>query len=321
MIEARGMDDTWFKMASRRQRYLVGVSGGADSVALLEMLVEAGFRKLVVCHLDHGWRGRESRADARWVGRLAERHGLDFEVGRAVLAEGPGMEAKAREARHEFFGSCAVRWRCPRLLLAHHAEDQAETVLWNLLRGSHGLSGMAERRLMRMGGREIEVTRPLLAWRRTELREWLAARNLRWREDDTNAKPIAVRNRLRHEAMPLLEEITGRDCTEPLVRAAAATAELREIEAWAVAEARAVDPQGRLHVGRLLSLPTALRRSCVFAFMAAAGLPGLGRAELDRVMAMLETGGPPRVSLPGGRLARRRGGRLWVDGFPAEVRP
>ena len=317
MLEARGMDDTWFKQASRRKRYLVGVSGGADSVALLEMLLDAGFRKLVVCHLDHGWRGADSRADAEWVRRLAARHGLEFELGRGHLVVGPGMEAKAREARHEFFGACAARRRCPRLLLAHHAEDQAETVLWNLLRGSRGPCGMQERRLMRMAGRAIEVMRPLLSWRRKELREWLAMRGVKWREDGTNALPIVVRNRLRHEAMPLLEEITGRDCAEPLVRTAAATAELREIEAWAVAEAGAVDPQGRLHVGRLLTLPPALRRSCVFAFMTGAGLPDLGRAELDRVMSILEPNGPPRVSLPGGRLARRRGGRLWIEGLSA----
>ncbi|MCU0797731.1 MAG: tRNA lysidine(34) synthetase TilS [Akkermansiaceae bacterium] len=306
------MDDAWFSQASRSKRYLVGVSGGADSVALLEMLLEKGFRKLVVCHLDHGWRGKESRADARWVADLAGKHGLDFTTEQAEMPMGSAMEARARQARHEFFGRCAKAWKCPRLLLAHHAQDQAETVLWNLLRGSHGETGMAMRREMAMGGRKIEVIRPLLAWKRAELRAWLTERNLTWREDATNALPIAVRNRLRHEALPLLEEISGRDAVDALTRAAEKGAALREIEAWAVREAAAVDPQGRLHLGRLKSLPPALRRACVFSHLSTAGIADLGTAELERVMSMLEPGGPPRVSLPGGKLAHRRGGRLWI---------
>ena len=310
---AAGMDDSWFRQASKRRRYLVGVSGGADSVALLEMLVAHGFRRLVVCHLDHGWRGRQSRADARFVERLARSHGLELEIEAARLAKGGSMEARAREARHAFFARCATRWRCPRLLLAHHAEDQAETVLWNLLRGSRGGSGMEAVRELTMAGRRIEVIRPLLACRRDDLRAWLHSREIRWREDVTNAQPVAVRNRLRHEALPLLAEISGRDAVAALVRAAAADGELREIEAWAVREADAIDPQGRLHLGRLAGLPPALRRACLHAFLSASGVPGPGRAEVDRVMAMLQPGAAARVSLPGGLFARRRGGRLWVE--------
>lgn len=314
MTAVKPGESEWLRSASKRRRYLVGVSGGADSVALLHLLAGAGFRRLVVCHLDHGLRGRASRGDARFVKGLAERLELPFEGGRAeVAADAGSLETAARRARHRFFADCARRWRCGRLLLAHHADDQAETVLWNLLRGSRGASGMAEIQALPMAGREIEVIRPLLATRSRELRDWLRAKRLRWREDATNAEGFTVRNRLRHEVMPLLGEAAGRDVTEALNRAADSAAELREIEAWAVREAGAVDPQGRLHMPKLRSLPPALRAACVHDFLKTSGVPDLDRATVSRVLAMLDPASGATRSLPGGRRMRRRQGRMWVE--------
>lgn len=306
----------WFAAASRRRRYLVGVSGGADSVALLHLLDRAGFRDLVVCHLDHRLRGRASEEDARFVRRLAKRLGRPLELGQAEVEEmagGSSIETAGRRARHEFLADCGRRWRCRRVLLAHHADDQAETVLWNLLRGSRGGSGMEVAQELVMGGRRMEVIRPLLDWRRADLREWLVARRLRWREDASNAEPVALRNRLRNEALPLLAEIAGRDIVPALGRNADAAAELRSIEAWAVAEAQVLDPQGRVHVPKLRSLPPALQRACVWDFLRRNGVSDLGRAEVLRVMAMIEPGGAPATSLPGGRVIRRRQGRLLLE--------
>jgi len=111
----------WLAKASRRARWLVGVSGGADSVALLHLLVEAGFRKLVVCHLDHRLRGRASTEDARFVRRLAEKLGLPHEIGRSDVRArmercSESMETAARNARHDFLAECAVKHRCRRPL-------------------------------------------------------------------------------------------------------------------------------------------------------------------------------------------------------------
>lgn len=306
----------WLRSAPKRRRYLVGVSGGADSVALLQLLVRAKFRDLVVCHLDHGLRGEDSAGDARFVRGLAKRLKLPAEIARAEVAAragGRSLETAGREARHDFFADCGRRWRCRRLLLAHHADDQAETVMWNLLRGSRGSSGMADEQEIVMAGRVMTVIRPLLGCRRRELRDWLVAARLRWREDVSNREPVAVRNRLRHEVLPGLVEITGRDVVPALLRDAAADRELREIEAWAVKEARVEDPQGRVHLPRLRSLPAALQRACLWAFLRRNGVPDLGRAEVERVMAMLEPGGDPATTLPGGRILRRRQGRLLLE--------
>lgn len=310
----------WFTTASRRKRWLVGVSGGADSVALLHLLVEAGFRELVVCHLDHGLRGRASTEDSKFVARLAGKHGLPCEIAKTdvsgrMISNGESMETAARNARHDFFGLCAGKFRCPRVLLAHHADDQAETALWNLLRGSHGMKGMRPcQEITTLEGAALEFHRPLLAVRRTELLDWLGARRIRWREDASNGEPIAVRNRLRHEAMPLLGEISGRDVTAALVRGVATTEEWSELESWAMEQANVLDPQGRIHLPVLRSLPRALQRRIIVRHLKAAGVAGIDRALIDRVLELMDPQGSPVVNLPQGARFRRRAGRLFVEG-------
>jgi tRNA(Ile)-lysidine synthase len=310
-------DIAWFHEAPKRRRYLAGVSGGADSVALLHGLHRYGFRDIVVCHLDHGLRGRASAGDARFVEKLAVSLGYRCESGKAEVralmkANGLSLETAAREARHGFFGECSRKYRCDRLLLAHHADDQAETILWNLLRGSRGLTGMKESQVLKLGGRPVECLRPLLGTRREELREWLAAEGLPWREDASNAEPVAARNRLRNEALPLLGEIARRDVAVSLRRAEEGVAQLREIERWAVAQAAAVDPQGRLHLPRLRTLPEAVQAACIYDFLRTSGVTEISRELVGRCLGLMDPAAGPAVNLPGGWVMRRRGGRLLV---------
>ena len=225
---------------------------------------------------------------------------------------GESLETAAREARHAFFALCSRTHRCPRLLLAHHADDQAETVLWNLLRGSRGLAGMRESQVLTIAGRPLEFLRPLLGLRREVLRGWLAAEKLPWREDATNAEPVAARNRLRNEALPLLSDIARRDAADSLVRAADSSDELREIERWAVAQAAAVDPQGRLHVPKLRTLPPALQAACLYDYLRTSGVADLSRDLVLRALALLDPTAPPAVNLPGGKVLRRRAGRIFT---------
>ncbi|MFC7337992.1 tRNA lysidine(34) synthetase TilS [Haloferula chungangensis] len=307
----------WIEEASKRRRYLVGVSGGADSVSLLHLLHRSGFGSLVVCHLDHGLRGEESREDARFVEKLAKSLGYAFEGGRvevAGLARGEkiSVETAGRRARHAFFAACARARRCRRLVLAHHGDDQAETVLWKLVRGSRGACGMGESQTMVMGGLEMEIIRPLLEFRRAELRQWLEQENLSWREDPSNAQAIAVRNRIRNEALPLLEDIAKRDPTEALIKAANSDAELRQIEAWAVEQADVIDPQSRIHLPKLRTHPEVIQRACLFSYLRQAGVSGVTRSLVDRALSLTDPESPPVINLPGGRALRRRAGRIWV---------
>jgi tRNA(Ile)-lysidine synthase len=187
------------KLLSPGEPLLVGVSGGADSVALLDVLVAGGWRPHV-CHLNHQLRGADSDADAEFVRQLAARYGLPSTIeSRKVAAD----EDAARRARHELFTSVAARTSINKLALAHTADDQVETFLLRLLRGAGvpGLVGIWPER--RIG--ELRVIRPLLGVRRAEVLDYLRERKLTWREDASNADTRFTRNRVRHELLPFLE--------------------------------------------------------------------------------------------------------------------
>ena len=296
----------------------MGVSGGADSVALLHLLVDAGFSNLIVCHLDHCLRGRASTEDAKFVRHLAEKLGLPCETGRADVTQlmkdrSESMETAARNARHAFFAECAGKHRCPRIVLAHHADDQAETVLWNLLRGSHGLKGMREQQIfLTESGAKLEFHRPLLAIRRTELTQWLLSQKIKWREDASNAQPVAVRNRLRNEALPLLAEISNRDPVSAICRALATTGEIEALENWALDQANVLDPQGRLHLGALRKLPPVLQRAALRRFLMENGTASPDRALIESALSLLDVKKAAAINLPGGASLRRREGRVWI---------
>ncbi len=158
------------------RRYLVGVSGGRDSVVLLHWLHSLGFQKLIVCHLDHRLRGRASAADARFVARLADSLGCQFTGGvadvRAVAKrQKRSLETAAREARFQFFAKVAKARRCRTIFLAHHADDLVETFLLNLFRGAGmtGLGGIREISRQRIGRTELTIVRPLLGVWRSEI--------------------------------------------------------------------------------------------------------------------------------------------------------
>lgn len=300
-------------------RYLVGVSGGRDSVALLSGLVAAGYRRLVVCHLDHGLRGAESAGDAAFVRRLAEENELTAEIGAADVrglarTRKLSLETAAREARYRFFARVAGRRRCRTLFLAHQADDQAETFLFNLLRGAGpaGLAAMAVESPRRVGRSQITIVRPLLTVWREEIDAYLRAGGIVWREDATNADPAhATRNRLRAEGLPLLETIMGRAVKPALWRAAdilgAEEAWLDGLcaERWPSSEKLAVEP--------LRSRSPGEQRRIVRRWLAERGAVNVGYAEVEAVLSLLEVAdGPAKVNLPGNRHARRRAGLIFL---------
>ena len=207
------------------RRVIAAVSGGADSTALLHLLLELGHR-VEAAHFDHHTRNGESARDAEFVGAMAARLGVPFHAGGADVPElararGRSFEECAREARHAFLRRTAETSGCGVVALGHHRDDQAETVLLHLLRGAagRGLAGMAPVRTE--GG--VRLVRPLLDCTHAELCAWLTARGIAWREDATNADPAhARRNRVRHELMPALARDYNPQLGEALARLAAA---------------------------------------------------------------------------------------------------
>ena len=297
---------------SPKKKYLVGVSGGLDSVVLLHLLHGEGFRKLVVCHLDHGLRGAAGRADARFVQRLAHRLGYAVETDRAetrrhAAAYKQSVELAARQLRYAFFAACARRQRCPRLFLAHHGDDAVETSLFNFLRGA-GAAGIAGMRPVSQRGK-LTVIRPLLGVSRAQIAEWASAHSWRYREDASNASTVHTRNRIRHDVLPILRSALGESVSVAIRRAADI---LREEDDWMES---LVPPVGETLSRRTLcEMPAALRRRTVLRWLRQRGVPEPGFQETERVLSLLDPDhGPARVSLPGKRDARRRAGAIFLE--------
>lgn len=295
------------------QPALIGVSGGRDSVALLHALWSAGFRRLIVCHFDHGWRGRNGAADAEFVRKLAERYELQFEHERDAAPV--KREAAAREARFAFFARVVARTGAHRILLAHHANDQVETFLFNLLRGAAGpgLGGMQLVRRRTIASVELEIARPLLGCWREEINAYVAAQKLEFREDATNEDLRHTRNRLRHGALPALRETMGRPIDPALWRAA--TILSAENEYFATLPA-VRDIPAELSVRELRGLHPALQRRIIHAWLRLHEIETIGFEDVEAIRAMLTNDSPAKVNLAGQRHARRREGKLFITPAP-----
>ena len=290
---------------------LIGVSGGRDSVALLHLLARRG-QRLIVCHLDHALRS-ESREDARFVEKLAVRLGCECVVRREKVAARAkrmkcSIEMAAREARYAFFAKVARERKVRRLFLAHHADDQVETFLFNLLRGS-GATGLGAMRGESTRG-ELQIVRPLLGVWREEIDRYIARHALEFREDASNADPRHTRNRVRHEIVPLLGSAFGRDVRAALLRSAEI---LRDEDDYLSARPEMAMANGReLSVSEMRLLPTAIQRRVLLAWLRGCGVAEVGFEEVERVRTLL-AGRVAKVNLPGAKHARRRAGRLFVE--------
>jgi tRNA(Ile)-lysidine synthase len=190
---------TRYSMLSPGDRIGVAVSGGADSVVLLHILHRLGM-SLVVLHVNHHLRGAESEEDEAFVRSLAGSLGIEIKVQHSAAVRG-NLEQEAREVRREFFLRSMAECGLRRVALGHTRSDQAETVLFRLLRGS-GLAGLAGMRPVTREG----LIRPLLTTSREEVRLWAKTEGLAWREDTSNANLEFARNRLRHQTIPTLRK-------------------------------------------------------------------------------------------------------------------
>lgn len=287
-------------------------------MALLHILLEAGYRNLVLCHLNHMLRGTESSKDAALVRRLAKKHDLPCEivredVNKLMLNYGESMELAARNARHRFFAHCARRFRCQRVLLAHHADDQAETILFNLLRGSQGLRGMRFSSLHTIEGKELTILRPLLETSRGEIDVYVNANRISYREDASNAEEGTTRNRLRNRAIPMLNEIMGREVRPALIRAEAASQRQQEAIEAMLATMKLRDPKGRLFLPKIAVLPPALQLSVLHDYLKEHEVNDISQELLERCACLISNVDVAKVNLPGKRFLRRKQQRLFIS--------
>jgi tRNA(Ile)-lysidine synthase len=291
---------------------LVACSGGADSLALAAAVAfeapRAGVSAGAVT-VDHGLQGGSAER-AETTAELLRRLGLDpVVVARVDVGVGGGPEAAARTARYRALSAAARRQGAP-VALGHTLDDQAETVLLGLGRGSgpRSVAGMVEHRSS--GG--VRWWRPLLAVRRTTTRAACAAQELPVWDDPWNDDPAYTRVRLRTEVLPLLEEVLGGGVAPALARTAAQLREdLDALDDLAEDRLRRLDVDGGLPAVDVAGMPAALRRRVLRQWLLAGAVPDLQAVHLAAVDALVtDWHGQGRVDLPGGAGAVRSSGRL-----------
>jgi tRNA(Ile)-lysidine synthase len=284
---------------------LLGLSGGADSVALLHVLLEFqsqdGF-KLAAAHLNHRIRAAEADRDEAFVRELCRRLDIELIVEHATTLDltAGNLEERARDVRRDFLDRAADARGANFIALAHHADDQAETVLMRMLRGA-GVSGLAAMAASGPG----RILRPMLQVTREEIQDYIRDLQLEFVEDSSNASRSILRNRIRHELLPMLEReyapgVSGRlaelgdemRALDDLVE----TLAVRELDALMLAP-------GMLDASRLASVPEALRNPVLrrFIAMTTGSLRRIERAHIDALLRLALEGGPSAVlDLPGG---------------------
>lgn len=300
------------KLFAVDKKIVIGVSGGADSIALADLLIGSRARfKLepIIAHYEHGLRGRDSIEDARFVQRFASDRSIECviehgDVRSYAREKKMSIETAARELRYDFFERLRARLNFDAIALAHHADDQAETILMRLIRGT-GLTGLAA-----MSARAGRLIRPLLTFRKAELEAHCRARGLQTRLDPTNFEPSATRNKIRLELLPLLEKYNP-SIVETLRRTGETAAEDNFfIENYARKIYSSTIDEGsgkiKLSAATVKDLPVAIRRALIRMFLTESlgSLEGLGFIHVEGVRRVIDDD-LKGVQLPGHITVKR----------------
>lgn len=321
---------------------VVGVSGGPDSVALLHLLLAMNVRlnwslRLHIAHLDHRLRGTESDADAAFVEALGRELGIPVTVERLDLRAqatelGMSLEQAGRQNRFEMFERLCLTLGSRTVAVAHHADDNAETIFYRVIRGTglRGLGGIRPVRPIRPDS-DIRIIRPLLPFRQTRVMDYLAERGIAYREDSTNHSSEYTRNRIRHDVIPLLSERFNPQVAEAMLRlgeqARGADAYLSEtserlLESLVVAHDSA---QLVLHAQLLARKPRVIQTQIIRNALLRLGIgeQDLTYGHLESVAAMAAgREGNKTLDLPGGFRVSRRYTRLVFESAPgAPIEP
>jgi len=299
---------TRYEMLAPGDRVLIALSGGPDSVALLGALVALAPQfGIGVCaaHLNHGLRGEESLRDQCCAVEVARRLGVPCVVGcSAVLHSGPNLEARARRERYAFLTRTATEQRCTKIATGHTRDDQAETILMRLLRGT-GSDGLAAIRAVRDG----QIIRPLIECSRAAVLDYVRRRALPFCEDSSNRDTRFLRNRIRHEILPLLQAVNPAAVRNAAAAAQGVTDELvwlRQQDERLLAAALAAD--GSLAVAAVRGAEMPWRTRLVRAWLRHlhGDVAGLQRAHFQAVVELARGQRPNgRVRLPGGQWVVR----------------
>lgn len=317
-----------FHMLGEGDRVLIGLSGGADSICLAEMLymLRDNYQlDLGAVHCHHGIRGKEADEDGSFVREFCQKRGISFyevkeKVENRAKKQKISVEEAGREFRYETFGTIMKEEGYSVLALAHHANDRAETMLFHLARGTN-LSGLCSIEPVRMGKNGEKIIRPLLWTEREKIESWLLERQMSWRTDSTNLSDLYTRNRIRHQGIPLLREVNEKAISHMGKTADAVSEALdflkeqqREVEEscvlWEEEKSRAVISIPRLKIAHIY-----MQKAVLYQVIAAllGEKKDISRVHVEQLRSLMEGQSGKEVSLGRGLLGRREYEKLILQ--------
>ena len=315
-------------------KIVAAVSGGADSLAMLHALCRLNSLQkmgwgITVGHLNHQLRGKDADLDQQLVLDQARQLGLDFvaerrDISAISLQRGGSTELVGRQERYDFLEKLAGRIGATRIALAHHGDDQVETVVLNLLRGSsfRGLAGMRPKR--RSAVDRVYIVRPMLTFRRSDLRKFLLTLSVDWREDRTNLQLTARRNVIRRQILPLIRQVNSAADRSILHLASHARRVNNYLDRQVAPTVRQLEVSHgvlKLDCRQLLSRQPLLQSQLIWhaARIAGAWLGMINTRHIDRLLKLAAHSKPVgQVMLPGKLLVQKRYGQLiFTAGLPS----
>ncbi len=266
------------KLSVEPGTYVVAVSGGVDSMVLLDMLRQHEGLKLIVAHFDHGIRS-DSVEDRKLVQRIAMQHGLPFVYHEGKLGEGTS-EAAARQARYKFLAQVKQGSNARAVLMAHHQDDALETAIINLIRGTNrrGLTSLKDHEVLQ---------RPLLHMTKRQLRAYAQAHRLDWREDRTNKDTTYLRNHIRHNVVSRLSIAQRQQLTQLIHQAHDIN---HRLEVQLINYLHMQPMRGVLDRGMFIGLPHKVSREVLATWLRQHGINQFDKKALERLVVGAKTG-------------------------------
>ncbi len=304
---------------------LIAVSGGRDSMALLHFLHSNGYHNLTAVHVNHGLRGKDADADECLVLDYAESIRCQcvifrVDVGEFAKEQKLSIEEAARELRYTEIARAAEKLDLSRVFLAHHGDDQVETILFRLFRGSgsRGIAGMSPSSSREIDGISLKLLRPWLSISKSEVNRYLVEHEIPFREDLSNQDDFSIRNRIRNRLLPDLEEIFERDVRGSVLKVAELAR--RDENYFSTHIPPLLMPKDHeLDVATLRRLEPAIRDRLLLQWLRDEGVPDCGYSEVEKVASVaLSEDKPAKENLPAGIHVRRRQGILFLE-FPQDI--